>query len=149
MADGAISWMSPWRYLRDTALPALREGAAAADREPPPLIAHVPVCLDTDEEVVRAAAQDQVGAYGRFPVYQAMFRAAGYEDTSEAYPQALIDDLVLSGDEASVIAQFAQMQREGVGEIMAHCIYVGTDRARYLDRLFDLLARASRELGQQ
>jgi F420-dependent oxidoreductase-like protein len=147
MADGAISWMSPWRYLRDTALPALREGAAAAGREAPPLIAHVPVCLDTDPDVVRAAVQDQVGAYGKFPVYQAMFRASGYGDTAEAYPQALIDELVLSGDEDSVIERFAQMQREGVGEIMAHCIYVGTDRATYLDRLFDLLARASRELG--
>jgi F420-dependent oxidoreductase-like protein len=146
-ADGAISWMSPWRYLRDTALPALREGAAKAGREAPPLIAHVPVCLDTDAEVVRAAVQDQVGQYGRFPVYQAMFRASGYGDTAEAYPQALIDELVLSGDEASVIERFGQMQREGVGEIMAHCIYVGTDRATYLDRLFDLLARASRELG--
>lgn len=146
-ADGAISWMSPWRYLRDTALPALRGGAAKAGREPPPLIAHVPVCLDTDPEVVRAAAQDQVGHYGRFPVYQAMFRAAGYGETAEAYPQALIDELVLSGDEDSVIERFAQMQREGVGEIMAHCIYVGTDRGTYLDRLFDLLARASRELG--
>ena len=147
IADGAISWMSPWRYLRDTALPALREGAAVAGREPPPLIAHVPVCLDTDADVVRAAAQDQVGAYGRFPVYQAMFRAAGYEDTSEAYPQALIDELVLSGNEDSVIERFAQMQREGVGEIMAHCIYVSADRETYLDRLFDLLARASKELG--
>jgi F420-dependent oxidoreductase-like protein len=146
-ADGAISWMSPWRYLQDTALPALREGAAVAGREPPPLVAHVPVCLDTDADVVRAAVQDQVGQYGRFPVYQAMFRAAGYEDTSEAYPQALIDELVLSGDEDSVIERFAQMQQEGAGEIMAHCIYVGTDRQTYLDRLFDLLARASRELG--
>ena len=26
-ADGAISWMCPWDYLRDVALPALREGA--------------------------------------------------------------------------------------------------------------------------
>ena len=146
-ADGAISWMSPWRYLRDTALPALREGAAAAGRTPPPLIAHVPVCLDTDPDVVRAATQDQVGAYGKFPVYQAMFRAAGYGDTAEAYPQDLIDELVLSGNEGSVIERFAQMQREGVGEIMAHCIYVGTDRQAYLDRLFDLLARASKELA--
>lgn len=147
MADGAISWMSPWRYLRDTALPALREGAAEAGRDVPPLIAHVPVCLDTDPEVVRAATQDQVGQYGKFPVYQAMFRAAGYGDTSEAYSQELIDELVLSGDEDSVIERFARMQDEGVGEIMAHCIYVGTDRETYLDRLFDLLARASKELA--
>ncbi len=147
MADGAISWMSPWRYLRETALPALREGAAAAGREPPPLIAHVPVCLDTDPDVVRAATQDQVGSYGKFPVYQAMFRKAGYGETAEAYPQALIDELVLSGNEDAVIERFAQMQAEGVGEIMAHCIYVGTDRETYLDRLFDLLARASKELS--
>src|SRR5690606_12774976 len=90
-ADGAISWMAPWRYLRDTALPALRQGAEAAGREPPPLIAHVPVCLDTDADVVRAAVQDQVGQYGKFPFYQARFRAAGYGDTSEAHPHALID----------------------------------------------------------
>ena len=146
MADGAISWMSPWRYLRDTALPALREGAAKAGREAPPLIAHVPVCLDTDPEVVRAATQDQVGQYGKFPVYQVMFRASGYGDTSEGYPQELIAELVLSGNEDSVIERFARMREEGVGEIMAHCIYVGTERETYLDRLFDLLARASKEL---
>jgi alkanesulfonate monooxygenase SsuD/methylene tetrahydromethanopterin reductase-like flavin-dependent oxidoreductase (luciferase family) len=147
MADGAISWMSPWRYLREKALPALREGAEHVGREAPPLIAHVPVCLDTDPDVVRAAVQDQVGQYGRFPVYQAMFRAAGFGDTAEAYPQDLIDELVLSGNEDSVIERFARMQEEGAGEIMAHCIYVGTDRATYLDRLFDLLSRASKELA--
>lgn len=147
MADGAISWMSPWRYLREKALPALREGAAGAGRDTPPLIAHVPVCLDTDADVVRAAVQDQVGQYGKFPVYQRMFRSAGYGDTSEAYPQELIDELVLFGDEASVIESFARMREEGAGEIMAHCIYVGTDRETYLDRLFDLLAKASRELS--
>src|SRR5438876_4986407 len=38
-AEGAISWMCEWTYLRDVALPALKEGAAAAGREPPPLIA--------------------------------------------------------------------------------------------------------------
>ena len=36
--------------------------------------------------------------------------------------------------------------REGAGEIMAHCIYVGTDRGMYLDRLFDLLAHASHRM---
>lgn len=146
-ADGAISWMAPWRYLRDTALPAIQEGAAAAGRAAPPLIAHVPVCLDTDAEVVRAAVQDQVGAYGRYPVYQAMFRAAGYPDVAEAFPQALIDEMVLSGSENEVIERFAGLKAEGAGEIMAHCIYVGTDRRAYLDRLLALLARASLALA--
>jgi alkanesulfonate monooxygenase SsuD/methylene tetrahydromethanopterin reductase-like flavin-dependent oxidoreductase (luciferase family) len=146
-ADGAISWMCPWNYLRDVALPALREGAAAAGREAPPLIAHVPVCLEDDPEVVRAAAQDQVGAYGTFPVYQAMFKAAGFDDTAHGYPQPLIDSLVVSGSPDAIIGRFVQMQREGAGEIMAHAIYVGTDRPAYLQRIFALLSRATKELS--
>src|SRR5688572_9416333 len=77
-ADGAISWMCPWPYLRDVALPALREGADAAGRQPPPLSPHVPVCIETETDVARAAVQDQVGAYGTFPVYHAMFAKAGF-----------------------------------------------------------------------
>ncbi len=147
-ADGAISWMCPWNYLRDTGLPALREGAASAGREAPPLIAHVPICLDEDPEVVRAAAQDQVGAYGTFPVYQAMFKAAGFGETAHGYSQDLIDSLVVSGSQDTIIERFVQMQREGAGEIMAHAIYVGTDRHAYLTRVLELLSRASKVLDQ-
>ena len=40
-ADGAISWMCPFTYLRDTALPAMEAGAEGAGRPVPPLIAHI------------------------------------------------------------------------------------------------------------
>src|SRR5712691_11522383 len=43
LADGAISWVCPWPYLRDKALPAMKAAAQAAGRTVPPLIAHVPV----------------------------------------------------------------------------------------------------------
>ena len=146
-ADGAISWMCPWPYLRDTAIPALRAGAAKADREAPPLIAHLPVCLSADKEAVRVAAQEQVGAYGTFPVYQAMFAAAGYPDVANGYPDGLVDSLVAYGDEDAVLQRFEAMLREGAGEVMAHILYVGEDREAYQDRVFDLLARAEREVG--
>jgi F420-dependent oxidoreductase-like protein len=145
-ADGAISWMCPWPYLRDIALPALREGAEKAGREPPPLIAHVPVCIETETDVARAAVQDQVGAYGTFPVYQAMFARAGFPDTATGFPPELIDVLVAHGTEDQIIEHFAEMKAGGISEVMAHCIYVGTDRPAYLSRVFDLLARASEEL---
>jgi alkanesulfonate monooxygenase SsuD/methylene tetrahydromethanopterin reductase-like flavin-dependent oxidoreductase (luciferase family) len=126
----------------------MREGAAIAGREAPPLVAHVPICLETDRDVVRAAAQDQVGAYGTFPVYQAMFRAAGFGDTAQGYSQELIDALVVSGSEDAIVQRFVQIQREGAGEIMAHAIYVGTDRPAYLQRVFDLLSLASKVLDR-
>jgi F420-dependent oxidoreductase-like protein len=146
-ADGAISWMCPWPYLRDTAIPALRAAAAKAGRQAPPLIAHLPVCLSGDKEAVRVAAQEQVGAYGTFPVYQAMFAAAGYPDVANGYPDELVDSLVAYGDEDAVLQRFEAMLREGAGEVMAHILYVGEDREAYQDRVFDLLARAERELG--
>ena len=146
-ADGAISWMCPWDYLRDVALPALREGAAAADREPPPLVAHVPICLSSDREAVRVAAQEQVGAYGSFPVYQAMFKAAGFGDVAEGFSDELVAALVASGTDDEIIARLAQIRREGAAEIMTHILFVGEDRAAYQDRAFELLARAQRALG--
>lgn len=146
-ADGAISWMCPRPYLRDVALPALREGAEAAGRETPPLIAHVPICLSDDIEVVRQSAQEQVGAYGRFPVYQRMFTAAGFPDVAEGYSPELIQSLVAYGSDEAIIEHFAGMKREGASEIMAHSIFVGEDREAYLDRVLDVLARAGRELA--
>jgi F420-dependent oxidoreductase-like protein len=147
IADGAISWMCPWDYLKATAIPAMREGAAVAGRDLPPLVAHVPICLSTDHDEVRAAAQEQVGSYGTFPVYQAMFKAAGFPDTAEGFSDELIDALVAFGSEDQIIERLAQIRREGATEIMTHILFVGEDRAAYQDRAFDLIARAQREIG--
>jgi F420-dependent oxidoreductase-like protein len=146
-ADGAISWMCHWAYLRDTALPALRQGAESAGRETPPLIAHVPVCLSEDPEVVRAATQEQVGSYGRFPVYQKMFATSGFPDVANGFSPELLKALVVSGSEQEIIEKLAQIKREGASEIMAHTIFVGDERDAYLNRMFDLLARAAVEVG--
>jgi F420-dependent oxidoreductase-like protein len=143
LAEGAISWMCPWPYLRDTALPALREGAAAAARTPPPLIAHVPVCLSSDLGQVKQAVQEQVGRYGTFPVYQAMFAAAGFPDVATALPDALIDSLVASGSEQEVAARLQSLLAEGAGEVLAHPILLKEGPGSRLEDVFDVLARAN------
>jgi alkanesulfonate monooxygenase SsuD/methylene tetrahydromethanopterin reductase-like flavin-dependent oxidoreductase (luciferase family) len=63
LADGAISWVCPLPYLRDVAVPALKEGAAKANRPVPPLIAHVPVVVSEDIDAVRDGARRQIGFY--------------------------------------------------------------------------------------
>ena len=65
-ADGAISWVCPRSYLQDVALPAMQRGAKRADREVPPLVAHVPVCVHDDpEEARQAVAQRSEDSPGR------------------------------------------------------------------------------------
>ena len=56
VADGAISWVCPLAYLRDSALPAMREGAQAAGRPTPPLVAHAVVSVHENYEEVKEAS---------------------------------------------------------------------------------------------
>ena len=49
VADGALSWVCPVQYLISSGIPALRNGAAAANRQStPPLVAYISVALSED-----------------------------------------------------------------------------------------------------
>jgi F420-dependent oxidoreductase-like protein len=143
LADGAITWVCPWEYLKKTALPALREGAAAAGREPPPLIVHVPICVHGDALEVRQAAREQIGFYGRVPFYAAMFQAAGFPDAASGLSDALVDALVAWGDEAAVAARLRSVIAEGAREVIAHPLLAGADRQASLARALDAIAAAA------
>jgi F420-dependent oxidoreductase-like protein len=144
LTDGAITWVCPWPYLREKALPAMKAGADAAGRTVPALIAHIPVCLETNPEEARAAAREQIGRYGQIPFYAAMFADAGFPDAPEGISDALIDDLVVYGSETTVGEKLSRILAEGAGEIIAHPILTGDDRARSLDRTLEAVAAAGR-----
>ena len=133
VADGAISWMTPWPYIEERALPALRAGAEAAGRPAPPVIVHVPVCVHDDVEAVRAAAREQVGAYPRIPAYAAMMTEAGFEVTDEL-SDALIDALVVHGSVESVAQGLRRFVDRGAGEVIAHPLTLAEDAEGSLER---------------
>jgi F420-dependent oxidoreductase-like protein len=119
IADGAISWVCPVPYLIDTALPAMRAGAAAAGRPVPPLIGHVPVAMSTDRNAVREAARGQLALYGRAPFYRNMFADAGFAIGSDGVlPDALLDELVVSGDTGAVATRLSEIQAAGIDELL-------------------------------
>jgi F420-dependent oxidoreductase-like protein len=119
LADGAISWMCPVEYLLNSAKPALQAAARAAGRPAPTLIGHVPVALHEDRARVHAAARQQLGNYARLPFYAGMFRDAGYPIGEDGgLSDALIDNLVVSGSEATVAARLQAIQAAGVDELI-------------------------------
>ncbi len=125
IADGAISWVCPVPYLVGTALPAMRAGAAAANRPAPPLIGHVPVAMHTDRRAVREAARAQLGLYGRLPFYARMFADAGFAVGGDgAMPDALLDTLVVAGTPETVCARLEAIQAAGVDELIVSHIPV-------------------------
>lgn len=144
LAHGAISWMSPFQYLVDEALPALAEGASKAGRAPPPLIAHVPVSVNTDRDAVREMARQQLGRYATVPFYRAMFERAGFamgDPTGpEAMPDALLDDLIVSGTADEVTARLRGYLDAGLGEVLAHPLVERDDRDGSIERAFRAVA---------
>lgn len=123
LADGAISWVCPLPYLRDVAVPALKEGAAKAGRPVPPLIAHVPVVVSEDLHAVREGARRQIGFYPRVPFYSQMFQDAGFPEAAQGeLSDRMIDALVVHGTAAQVKARLRGLPDFGANELLAMAI---------------------------
>ncbi len=143
-ADGAVSWICPGTYLRDVALPALRSGAERAGRPVPPLIAHAPVCLHENVDEVRAAVREQI-SNPKLPYYQFMLREAGFpEATSGGWSDAMVDSIVLWGDEARVSERVEELFSFGVNEVLAMPVAAGKNKAASADRAMRFLGKLAK-----
>jgi F420-dependent oxidoreductase-like protein len=139
LTDGALSWVSPVPFLLQKALPALRAGAKEKSRSVPPLIAHIPVALNTDRAAVLASARKQLGRYGQLPFYSSMFAEAGFPvEAGGKMSDALFDNLIVSGDEASVEARLKELLSQGLDELLVMPIGV-SDAPAEQRRLAQLL----------
>ena len=144
IADGAIAWVCPLPYLRDQAVPALRAGAAlrphpqAGSR--PALIAHCFVAVHDDAAEVRAAARQRLAGYARLPFYQEMFALAGYPEARQGtMSDAMLDAVVVHGDEPAVAAHLRHYLDAGMDEVIASVLIAGGDRPASLERTLRLL----------
>lgn len=127
-ADGAISWVCPSAYLRDSALPAMTAAAERAARSTPPLIAHAIVAVDEDALAVRKAVREQMGLYVTLPFYAQMFIDAGFpEAQSGAWSDGMIDAVAIHGSAEQVAEGVRRLFSYGVTEIIASPVLTGTD----------------------
>jgi alkanesulfonate monooxygenase SsuD/methylene tetrahydromethanopterin reductase-like flavin-dependent oxidoreductase (luciferase family) len=123
IADGALTWVCPVPYLLHTGVPALRTSAAAVGRSPPPLVAYVPVAVTEDRRAVLAGGHQMLDFYAKIPFYANMFSNAGFSLTSDqAVPDALVDSLVISGNESIVAARLTELLAAGLDELMVSLV---------------------------
>ncbi len=140
IADGAISWVCPVPYLLDKALPALRAGAQAQNRLSPPLVAHIPVALSTDEAAVHEAAMPRISYYTKAPFYAHMFAEAGFPiavDGSGA--DALVKSLVVAGSHTQVEQRLRELIASGLDELLLMLVPVA-DEAREREQLLQIIS---------
>lgn len=133
-ADGAISWVCPHFYLRDTALPALQKGARLAGRETPPMVVHAPVCVDEDVEAAREGVRRRLGYFPASPFYANMFAEAGFAGSMDSgWTDDMLDAVLISGDEDTVAARIQEIIDWGAAEILASVVPAG-DRGEESER---------------
>jgi F420-dependent oxidoreductase-like protein len=145
LADGAISWVSPLPHLRNVAIPSMEEGAQAAGRERPALVAHVPVVVSEDADAVWSAAQGQLGFYPRLPYYSAMWQDAGFPEAEDGtFSRAMSDALVIQGSEEEVAERIRALPASGVNEMLAGALRLENDPAA-ADRTVELLGALAQE----
>ncbi|TWF80542.1 alkanesulfonate monooxygenase SsuD/methylene tetrahydromethanopterin reductase-like flavin-dependent oxidoreductase (luciferase family) [Pseudonocardia hierapolitana] len=110
VADAAMSWNVPLDHLDTVARPAIARGAAAANRPAPPIITHVNVMAGTDREELLAAGRAALLPFTQNAQYTAMFEAAGLPVGADREPTpALIDALVVGGDEAAMAERLGEL----------------------------------------
>ena len=128
LSDGAISWVCPHFYLRDTAVPALNRGAESAGRDVPPLIAHAPVCVTDDLDAARDGVRARLGYFPSIPFYANMFAEAGFEGTPDSgWTNEMLDEVLIAGDEATVAERIQTIFDWGASEVLLTPVPAGDD----------------------
>ncbi len=141
LTDGAISWVTPFDYLHNTALPAMERGAGEAGRDRPPLIAHISVAFAGSREEAFEAARKELAIYSRMPFYQSMFAEAGYPlGSGNEFSDELLEQLIIYGDEDSVGERLVEMLGTGFDQVLGMPIPV-SDRTGEELRLLELLGK--------
>ena len=139
-ADGAISWVCPSAYLRDSALPAMTAAAQGAGRPTPPLIAHAIVAVDEDADAVRSAVRDQMAMYVKLPFYAQMFADAGFpEAMTGEWSDGMIDAVAIHGNVQQVAEGVERLLSYGITEIIASPVLTGPDANNSWERTVSVL----------
>lgn len=129
LADGVTTWLAGPRSLERVVVPATTEGAAAAGRGAPRVVAGMPVALDADRERAREAAARLFARYGTLVNYQRLFAREEVDGPAE---------LVVTGDEEQVRSGLRALFEAGATEVWAIPFDTGNGTSRTVNFLAEL-----------
>jgi alkanesulfonate monooxygenase SsuD/methylene tetrahydromethanopterin reductase-like flavin-dependent oxidoreductase (luciferase family) len=87
VADGVMLWLCCPSYVRETVIPALREGLERGGRSADgfDVVAAVPIALTEDPESARATFRQDLVPYASLPFYRAMLESSGFVEEIAAF----------------------------------------------------------------
>jgi alkanesulfonate monooxygenase SsuD/methylene tetrahydromethanopterin reductase-like flavin-dependent oxidoreductase (luciferase family) len=94
---------------------------------------------------VREVARQQLANYVHLPFYVQMLTAAGFPEASQGvWSDAMIETVVMSGNESRVAERLHELFSFGAAEILVSPLAAGSDRAASLERTLRLVAEAGK-----
>lgn len=126
LADGTITYWTTPRAIAEHILPAVTKAAEDAGRPTPAIVATVPVCIDDDQESLRAWAAQRFAGAAALPSCQAILARGG---------AASITDAMALGSQAAVLAQLSRLREAGASEIVVLPIGSGAQVERSIAAL--------------
>ncbi|BCL77792.1 LLM class F420-dependent oxidoreductase [Ktedonobacteria bacterium brp13] len=119
IADGAIPAYCPIPYLLNTALPAMREGAAAAKRSRPPIIAHVQIAFTEDRATALQIARQRLAFAATISVYRNMFIGAGFSPQElDTASDRFVESLIVFGDDSKIRERLLELLGTELDELV-------------------------------
>jgi len=125
LADGVTTWLAGPKSLEEVVLPATREGAEAAGRTAPRVVAGIPVAVDGDRGRAEAAVNQTFSFYRTLAIYQRQFAREGVDGPA---------DVVITGDERTVRSRIRALFEAGATDVWAvpFDTGIGTEATREL-----------------
>lgn len=141
IADGALPFMCPIPYLLNTALPALRAGAATAGRSRPAVVAHVPIAFTEDRATALQVGRQVMSLYPTRQAYRNMFVAAGFsEQELNMVSDSFVESLLVFGDESRIRDRLLELLSTEVDELTISLVPV-SDAVQERTRLARLIGQ--------
>ena len=97
---------------------------------------------------VREAFREQFSNYPRLPFYRRMLVSSGYPEASNStWSDAMIDGLVVYGNEEHTASHIRKLLDSGASEILVSPVLAGSDREASLDRTLTLLGQVAQAVA--
>ncbi len=129
LADGVTTWLAGPKSLEEVVVPAVTEGAEAAGRPAPRVLAGIPVAVDSDRDRARDATAGIFGRYGMLVNYRRLFDREGVDGPVE---------LAITGDGNTVRARIQAMFDAGATDVWAVPFDTGTGTGATRELLLEL-----------
>ena len=125
-AAGTILWMADERAIAEHVVPRITKAAAGAGRPAPRIVAGVPVCLCSKDEVdgARAWANQLLGHAEYSPNYQRLLEHGDATD---------VGDILAAGDETAIVERLRSFRDAGVTDLSVRVLPLGRDRAARIE----------------